>query len=241
MTLRPLVGQARLALRLSRVYWLMNVFSGLLLPLIVLGVFGQRMPAEGRSRLLIGSALFGAIMVVLRKAGISLTADRVFGQRELLATTGLSRESYLGGMALEAFAISLLPLGVLAAGPVLAGVPAPASWLWLPPYLLAIAAFYTLGVCLSCVSPSLPSSVLATNLAGMGFFAFCPLAYPAERVPALVRPLVAWLPPSLAAEAMAAAWAGHALSPAALVALAAWVLLFGLAGWRWFPWTDRRR
>ena len=38
MSARPLFGQALLTLRLSRVYWLMNVFSGLLLPLILIGV-----------------------------------------------------------------------------------------------------------------------------------------------------------------------------------------------------------
>jgi ABC-type polysaccharide/polyol phosphate export permease len=102
-----------------------------------------------------------------------------------------------------------------------------------------VASLFALGACLSAACRSLPSVALATNLVTMGSFTLCPLAYPAERVPALIAPVVSWLPPSLAAESMAAGWTQGALAPAALLALLAWTLVFSLATLRYFPWTDR--
>ena len=238
-SLRPLLGCTALALSVNRSYWVMNVFMGFGLPLIVQAVFGQRMDAPGRTRLLIGNALFGVLLVILRKTAMVMTSDRIFGYRELLATTGLSRESYLGAMALESAVLALLPLAALGFGALAGGATPPASWLWLLPYALAVASLFALGACLSAACRSLPSVALATNLVTMGSFTLCPLAYPAERVPAAIAPVVSWLPPSLAAESMAAGWTQGALAPAALLALLAWTLVFSLATLRYFPWTDR--
>lgn len=238
-SLRPLLGCTWLALSVNRSYWAMNVFTGFGLPLIVQFVFGQRMDAAGRTRLLIGNALFGVLLVIMRKAAMVMTADRIFGFRDLLATTGLSRETYLGAMALESIVMALLPLAALAVAVGTGGATLPASWLWLLPYALAVASSFALGACLSAACRSLPGVALVTNLVTMGSFTLCPLAYPAERVPAAVAPVVNWLPPSLAAESMAAGWTQAALVPAAPLALLAWTLVFALAGLRYFPWTDR--
>lgn len=238
-SLRPLLGCTALALSVNRSYWVMNLFNGFGLPLIVQAVFGQRMDAPGRTRLLIGNTLFGVLLVILRKTAMVMTADRIFGYRDLLATTGLSRESYLGAMALECCVMALLPLVALGLGVWLGSATPPAAWLWLLPYALAVASLFALGVCLSAVCRSLPSVALAVNLVTMASFTLCPLLYPAERVPAALAPLVTWLPPSLAAEAMAAGWTRAALAPGALLALLAWTLAFVLASLRWFPWTDR--
>ena len=238
-SLRPLLGCTALALRVNRSYWAMNVFTGFGLPPIVQAVFGQRMDAPGRTRLLIGNALFGVLLVILRKTALVMTSDRIFGYRDLLATTGLSRESYLGALALESAVMGLMPLAALGLGVLLAGATPPASWLWLLPYALAVASLFALGACLSAACRSLPSVVLATNLVTMASFTLCPLTYPAERVPAALAPIVSWLPPSLAAESMAAGWTQAALAPSALLALLAWTLVFAFATLRWFPWTDR--
>ncbi|HEY8153438.1 MAG TPA: ABC transporter permease [Myxococcota bacterium] len=238
-SLRPLLGCTRLALSVNRSYWVMNVFMGFGLPVIVQAVFGQRMDAPGRTRLLIGNALFGVLLVVLRKTAMVMTSDRIFGYRDLLATTGLSRESYLGAMALEATVMALLPLAALGFCVAVGGAAPPVSWLWLPAYALAVASLFALGACLSAACRSLPSVSLATNLVTMGSFTLCPLAYPAERIPAALAPVVSWLPPSLAAESMAAGWLHATLAPALLLALLAWTLVFALASLRYFPWTDR--
>jgi len=234
-SLRPLLGCTALALSVNRSYWVMNLFNGFGLPLIVQAVFGQRMDAPGRTRLLIGNTLFGVLLLILRKHAMVMTADRIFGYRDLLATTGVSREAYLGAAALESCAMGLLPLAALVFGVWLGGATQPASWLWLPPYALAVVALGALGACLSAVCRSLPSVSLATNLVVMASFTLCPLLYPAERVPAALAPFVTWLPPSLAAEAMAAGWQQGALLLGGLLALLAWRLAFVLATLRWFP------
>jgi ABC-type polysaccharide/polyol phosphate export permease len=238
MSLRPLLGCTWLQLEVERTFWAMNVFSGVAMPLIVVGVFGQRMEGDARTRLLIGSVLFGVLLVVMRIAAMAMTADRVFGFRDLLATTGVSRESYLGARVLMGMAMGILPLAALAAGSLFDGIAPPASWLWLVPYALALVSFQSLGACIASFCPSMPSAGLAANLVTMAAFTLCPLTYPLERVPKLMAPLVSWLPPSLAAEAMAAAWTRGALPLLPLVALLAWTLLFTLASLRWFPWTD---
>jgi ABC-type polysaccharide/polyol phosphate export permease len=239
MSLRPLLGCARLQLEVERTFWAMNVFSGFAMPLIVVGVFGQRMEADARTRLLIGSALFGVLLVVLRIAAIAMTADRVFGFRDLLATTGVSRSTYLGARVLMGFAMGALPLAALGAGSLFDGIEPPASWLWLAPFALALLSFQALGACISALCASMPSAGLAANLVTMAAFTLCPLTYPLERVPKLLAPLVSWLPPSLAAEAMASGWAEGSLPALPLLGLLAWTLAFTLATLRWFPWTDR--
>ena len=238
-SLRPLLGCTALTLSVNRSFWVMNLFNGVGLPLIIQAVFGQRMDAPGRTRLLIGNTLFGVLLMILRKNAMVMTADRVFGYRDLLATTGLSRETYLGASALESCAMGLLPLVTLGLGAWLGGVSMPVSWHWLAPYALSVLSLGALGACLSAACRSLPSVSLATNLVVMASFTLCPLLYPADRVPAALAPVVTWLPPSLAAEAMAAGWTRGVADPGALLGLLAWTLAFALACLRWFPWTDR--
>lgn len=236
--LRPTIGCYLLSMRINRAFWVMNVFVGLVLPVLVQAVFSARLEPAGRTRLLVANVLLALAMVTFRKAGIVLTVDRVFGYRDLLATTGVTRSAYLGAYALDALTLSLLPLGVFAAGVWLLDVPPPASWSWLPPYVLSAVALFTFGVWFGSRTRSLPAVVLAVNLAVMGALAFCPLAYPPERAPAAIRPLVTWLPPSLSAETMSAGWTGEPVSTLRMALLAAWTLAVGALALRRFPWTD---
>jgi ABC-type polysaccharide/polyol phosphate export permease len=238
IALRPTLGLYVLSMRINRTFWVMNVFTGLVLPVIVQAVFSPKLDPDARTRLLVANVILALAMVTFRKAGIVLTVDRVFGYRDLLAATGVTRHAYLGAYALDALTLSLLPLGVFAAGVGLLGVPPPVSWSWLGPYALSAASLFVFGIWFGCKSQSLPPVVLAVNLATMGAMAFCPLAYPPERAPALLRPLVSVLPPSLSAETMSAGWLGEPVSPLQLALLAVWTLGVGVLALRRFPWTD---
>lgn len=237
--LRPVLGLYRLLMHINRTFWAMNVFMALILPLIVQAAFASQLGRPARTRLLICNVLLGLAMVTFRKVGLTLTLDRVFGYRDLLATGGVTRNVYLAAYALDAFTLALLPLGVAVVAVAALQVPAPASWDWLGAYALSAVVLFALGVWFARRAKSLPPVVLTVNLAVMGAMAFCPIAYPPERAPALIRPIVSLLPPSLSAETMAAGWAGEPLPTGPLALLAGWTLLFALLAWRQFPWTDR--
>ncbi len=235
----PVLGWYRLAMRLNRYFWGMTLFGGIGLPLIIQAAFGQRLDGAGRTRLLIGNVVLGLAMVVLRRVSFGLVTDRLFGHRDLVATTALTRGGYLLAYAAEALTVALLPLCVVALAALLPGVTPPSSWEWLVPYALLAASLFALGVVFGSVANSVPAVSLLANVATLVVVAFCPVSYAAERVPDLLRPLVTLLPPSLAAERMAALWDGGALAGGAVALLAAWAAGLLALAWRLLPWTDR--
>ncbi len=235
--LRPTLGLFALNMRLNRRFWVMNVFNGLGLPLIVQFAFGQRMDEAGRTRLLIGNVLLGVLLLTLRKTTLNLTFDRVFGARRLLATTGVTRGAYVMANALDALSMAILPLGAALIAILWGGVPAPTSWAWVVPYLVGSVAFLMLAGWLGAGAGNMPSMSLQVNLVVMVAIAFCPLTYPAERVPDLLGPLVLGLPPSLAAEGMARGWDGSVWMPGVLD-LVAWSGLLAMLAQRRFRWES---
>ncbi len=234
-SLRPTLGLVAVNMRLNRRFWIMNLFNGVLLPAIVLLAFGGYMEPAERTRLLIGNVLLGVLLLTMRKTTLNLTFDRVFGTRRLLAVTGVTRGSYIAANAIDALSMTLVPLVVVAIAVQWADVPPPASWLWLVPYLAGSVAFLTLAGWLAAGEGGMPSMALQVNLVVMFAISFCPLLYPSERVPALIAPVVRWLPPSLAAEGMAAGWGGG-LEVGGLFGLAVWAVLLGALAQRRFRW-----
>jgi len=234
------LGQYRLLLRLNRQYWFANLFVGFGFPLLLQAVLAVQVPPEGHTRLLIGNAVLALLMVTFRPSCFLPVFDRLTGRLGLLATTPLSRRGYLAAVGLDSLAMVLLPLAVVVAGVALLGVPAPASLAFAPLLVLTGGVLSAAGLWLSSFMKSLPATGLAVNAATMFLVAFCPLAYPMERVPSLLVPLVSVLPPTLCAEAMAASWSGEAVASWRLAALAAWGVGLGAAAHRAFPWTGDR-
>jgi len=232
--LAPVLGLYRLSMRLNRAFWPMNAFLAVGLPVVSQAALSSWIDAAGRTRAVVTNVLLGLAMVTFRKAGILLTADRVFGSRELLAAAGVTRAAYLAAYALDACTLAVLPLGALAVAVAFLDVSPPASWRWIVPYAMSVALLFAAGVLCGARSRSLPAVALALNVATMGAIALCPMAYPAARAPAPIRPLVALLPPTLSADLMASAWANGPLDPTAVALLAGWTLLFGAVAWRRF-------
>lgn len=235
----PMLGFYRLNTRVNRSFLGMTLFGGIGLPLIIQAAFGQGLDPEARTRLLIGNVVFGLSMVVLRQTSFGLVVDRTFGYRDLVATTGLTRGAYLAAYGLHGASLGVLPLVVIAAGFALPGVAPPTSMAWLAPYLLTVVAFFALGAIFGGVAEGLPAVSLMANLAVLFTVAFCPVTYPLEHVPALLRPVVSLLPPSLAAELMADLWHGGPLADPRLLGLGVWSVALLALAWRVVPWTDR--
>lgn len=236
--LAPALGFFRLRVRLHRQFLAMNLFSGFGLPLIVQAAFGQQLPPEARTRLLVGNAILGVAMVVMREVSLSLVVERVLGYRDLVATTALDRRGYLLAYAGNSALLAVLPLLFLLVGPWLPGVAPPLSFRWLLPYALVAASFAALGMLLGARAESVPAVSLRANLAVLVTIAFCPVSYPVERVPDVLRPLVTLLPASLGAELLEDGWAGAPILDGRLLALGLWTLALGVLGWRRVSWTD---
>jgi ABC-type polysaccharide/polyol phosphate export permease len=235
---RPLLGHLRLVARLNRSAWLVHVFSGLLMPLLLLAALAAYVGPAERMRLMLGAVVFGALMAIPRKIAVSAAQDRTLGRRELLASAGLVRSAYLGSMAADAALVALLPLGVALSGSLLFGLAGPAAWGWLPLYALFVGSLYGAALCVAAVARSVEMVNVILNLSIMAALSLCPVTYPIERTPEVLRPLLAALPPSLAAELMTASWQGASLQLEGVLGLAAWSLLLGCLAWWTFPWTD---
>lgn len=241
MDARVVLGQYRLLFRLNRHFWFANLFVGFAFPLLVQAVMATRVAPAGRTRLLIGNALLGLLMVTLRPSCFLPVFDRLTGRLDLLATTTLTRGGYLAALGLDALGMTLLPLAVLATGVAFLDVPAPASLAWAPVLVGTGLVLAAAGLWLSAFVHSLPSASLAANVVTMIFVAFCPLMYAMDRVPELLAPAVGLLPPTLCVEAVAAGWRGEPLGAWRVVGVVAWGVGLGIAAWRGFPWTEDRR
>lgn len=234
---RALGGLLLLQLRLTRYFWFTNAFFGVGLPLITLAIYAQRLPGPARTRLVIGN-VFLSVLMVTRNLANELAFDRISGQRDLVATTALTRSGYLGGHVLHTLTQVVLPLTVLALAFPLFHVSLPASSAWVVPFVLGYVSLIGLSLCVGAYARSLPVVSMLSNLVVLGSMAFCPLLYPVERVPAIIRPVVDLLPPTLSAELMEQAWTGQGLAPGSLLLLATWTAGLLAYGWHALPWTE---
>ena len=235
---RPVWGYYVLLVRLVRIHLIFNLIVGVCIPLITFLIYTQRSAAGGHTRVLVGNILFAALMMIARSPANDMVFTRISGLQRLLATCGLTRSGYLVAVGLFALTFAVCPMGVMALGLLLSEVAPPVSWLWLGPFLLAIASMIGAAYYIGATIDSLPGISLVSNLMVMGSLAFCPLLYPADRVPAFMQPVVDLLPPTLSAESMTAAWQGLPVVWWHLPLLAAWTLLFAVPGIRRFRWTE---
>lgn len=233
--LRIAFGLARLKLARMLPTFVMHVVAGVAVPLVLLGVVVNRSDAAS-PRLLLGAVLFSAAIIVMRLPAYYLVADRVQGERNLVATTAVTRWLYLVATGIEAVALCSLPLFVLVAGWLWLDVAEPVSAAWLVPLALTLLAFHGLGLCAAAFARGLPSIVMTIDLLTASVVALCPVFYALERVPPLIRPAVEVLAPTLGIEATVAAWQIGALPASLCGPLAAWcAITLGVAYWR-FPW-----
>lgn len=189
-------------------------------------------PDIDRGRLATGAFLLSATLSVMRMPASVLLSERVLGIRNLLAVAGVSRSEYLAANGVSSLYFGLFPLLALAAAALLlhVGVPDRASyWMTLGLFLITL---HGLALLLSAGFRSLGAFALTANLLVMVMAVVCPLYFPLERVPSAIRPLVALLPGSLAAQMTRSA----AVIPADVVGLVLWALGATALGYLAFPW-----
>lgn len=186
------------------------------------------------ARLVVGALVVASTLSVLRLPAFLLMIDRCFGARALLAATGVSRGEYLAANAIGTALLSLAPLVTFCLASVLLQASpelSPTFWLALALYVLAM---HGASLWLSSLFRSFGGFTMTVNAWLLATASICPVYYPLERVPDLVRPLIRWFPPTLAAELMSGAAPSDALWETLL--LTAWAILsltIGYAAPRW--------
>jgi len=236
--IRLLVGLYALLQSVNRKFIWVAVCLGFCLPLLLQAVLGTWIEPSERAGLMLANLIIAVAMLSFRKAGIVLTADRLFGVRDLLATAGVTRNDYLLAYLLDAVTLSAIPIGAALVAAATMKVAPPTSWAWLVPYTVSAIMLFAAGVLISACVRSIPPAVLAVDLGLMGSLALCPIAYPPDRVPLLIRPLISLSPPTLAAKAIGASWNGGQVFGTSMLLLCSWTMLLAFAAWQSFPWTN---
>jgi ABC-type multidrug transport system permease subunit len=226
---RRLAALVRLQLRATRAQLPARaVFA--LAPLGIAAATAPNVAAARLPRLFLGMAVLSALVAVTRQVALDVAADRLLGRTALLEAIGVTRGQHLAGHAAAALPALAVPALVVVAARGMHGELAPASLGGAAPALLGLAllggaAFAALGAWIGAAARSLATANLAATMIVTLSLALCPVAYAVDRVPAWLAPAVRFLPPSLAAEILSAAWAGERASAADWLLLAAWTAL----------------
>ncbi|WP_326646935.1 ABC transporter permease [Streptosporangium sp. NBC_01755] len=220
-----------------------------LLPLVLLLVLGsipglqEATPDLGGERMI--DTQLPSMMVILSVVTMALTVlpGTLVGYRESgvlrrLSTTPVSPVRLLVAQVVNNLAVAivatvlLIGLGYL----VLGSIPPRSPLVFAGVFVLGTASIFGLGLLISAVAPS------AKSAPGIGSLLMFPLLFmagmwiPRELMPDLVRRIGDFLPMAPFADALRAAWAGHAPQPLHLLVMAVTVLATGgLAAWlfRW--------
>jgi ABC-2 type transport system permease protein len=170
--------------------------------------------------------------------GISTGFDRRYGVLRFLSTTPLGRTGLIAGKVLAVLAVLCLQVAVVSAVALPLGWQPPAAG-WLPAVgllILGAAAFTALGLLVA--GTVRPEATLAiTNLLWILLGALGGIVIPAERLPALARGIVHFLPSGALGEALRGAFLLGTVNFDAALILLIWTVIAGAAAIRWFKWN----
>ena len=201
-----------------------DALLGALTPLLLYVLLAKRAPVDETPRVFLGMVVLSAL-VMMRKLGLDLVSDRVFGQLALIEAMGVTRGRYLAAQLLTGISYGVVPGVVLAVGMALGIVNLPSSSRWVAVLLVVVSSTASLGLLLGACLRSLPAAHLVLNLAAILSMALAPVAYPPERVSGWLLPIVELIPATLGAEALVAAFSRDVFEGFPLALLVAWTLV----------------
>jgi ABC-type multidrug transport system permease subunit len=230
-----LCALVRLQLRVSRA----QLPARTVFALAPLGIAAAAAPTVAPAllpRLFLGMAVLSALIGVTRQVALDVAADRLLGRTALLEALGVTREQHLAAHLAGALPALAVPALLVLAARAMHAELAPASLAGAVPALAALAllagvSFAAFGAWIGYASRSLATANLAATMIVTASLALCPVAYAADRVPAWLSPL-RFLPPSLAAEILSAAWAGRSARGLEWGLLLAWTAIAAVAAHR---------
>jgi ABC-type polysaccharide/polyol phosphate export permease len=233
--LAPALALSGLRLRLFRNYVGFQLIVDIGLPTGYALLTSRVLRPEFYDRLPVAAFLMASTLSLFRMPAILAMIEREFGTGSLLRTTGLSEADQVIASLVSLLYFAVFPALAYALTAVAMRTPPPAALgYWLP---LAAYALTMHGLALLVGRPfrTFGPFSLTVNLVVVAAATLCPLFYPAERVPRLLWPIVAWLPPTLAAESASLARHG-ASAGATTLALIGWMVASLVAGYILAPW-----
>jgi ABC-2 type transport system permease protein len=221
-------------------------FFGVLLPLLLLAVFGAVFSGRPRDLRVIvpGIAGMSVMSATFTSLAYNLTTLRERGILKRLRGTPLAPSAYLAGLAGSAVANAALQLAlVIAAGHWVFGVGWPRDWGALAVFAaLGVVCFAALGVALSHAIPNPESAPAYVNAVFLPQILIAGVFYDEKTAPAAIRDIAQALPLKHLVDGFSGAMvhgAGLAAHGTALVALGLWTAVGVVLAVRGFSWEAR--
>jgi ABC-2 type transport system permease protein len=222
-------------------------FFGVLLPLLLLAIFGAVFVGQQDDLNVIvpGIAGMSVMSATFISLAYNLTTLRERGILRRLRGTPLSPSAYIAGLASNAVANAALQLAiVLLAGHWAFGVPLPSDWGSLAVFAVAgVVCFALLGVAFAHVIPNPESAPAYVNAVFLPQLLLAGVFYDADNAPQLVRDLAQVLPLTHLVDGLSGAMVKHAGVGdhlADLLILLLWGAVGGILAIRGFSWEARR-
>ncbi len=236
--MRAVMALVLLRFRLNRIYFFVQLVINIVLPVVFVLIIAQSQSPDMIPRLVLSAFVVGATFSVFRLPAVILSMERLFANRELLATTHISREKYLASSAIDGIYYAIFPFGALFIAAYMMNVSLPTTAAFWGPLFLYLLVLHGGAIALACWKTSLPTIGLMVNVILMASIALAPIYYPLSNVPTMIKPFVEWWPPSLAMELGSAALASAPGEGMHVIGLAVWSIALMLLGHYFFPWTD---
>lgn len=222
-------------------------FFGVLLPLLLLAIFGAVFSNNQHDLNVIvpGIAGMSLMSATFTSLAYNVTTLRERGILKRLRGTPLRPSAYLAGLASNAVANAALQLAlVILAGRFVFGVPWPRDWGSLLIFAaVGVVSFAFLGVALSHLIPNPESAPAYVNAVFLPQILIAGVFYDAKDAPALIRDVADVLPLKHLVDGLSGAMidgTGVGDHVVALLVLAAWGAVGALFAVRGFSWEARR-
>jgi ABC-2 type transport system permease protein len=222
-------------------------FFGVLLPLLLLAIFGAVFSSRQKDLDVIvpGIAGLSVMSATFTSLAYNLTTLRERGILKRLRGTPLQPSAYLAGLAGNALANAVLQLVlVIVAGKLVFGVAWPRDWGALIAFAAAgVVCFSALGVALSHAIPNPESAPAYVNAVFLPQILIAGVFYDDEDAPRVIRDIAEVLPLKHLVDGLSGAMLrgeGIAAHGTAFLVLAAWTAVGASLAVRGFSWEARR-
>jgi ABC-2 type transport system permease protein len=224
-------------------------FFGVLLPLLLLAIFGAVFSGERKDLDVIvpGIAAMSIMSATFTSLAYNLTTLRERGILKRLRGTPLPPFAYFAGLAGNAVANALLQLAiVIVAGRLVFGVAWPRDWVALLVFAAAgVVCFAALGVALSHAIPNPESAPAYVNAVFLPQILIAGVFYDADNAPTAIRDIAQVLPLKHLVDGLSGAMVhgeGLGAHAVALLVLGLWGaagLVLAVRGFSWDSKSDR--
>jgi ABC-2 type transport system permease protein len=238
---RVVLAQARAELAMT-IGQSERVLVTVIMPVLLLVLFGQLIPVPSIAGKPINFLLPGILSVAIMSSGmvslgIGTAFERYYGVLKRLGASPLPRWGLLAAKLISVLALEVLQAALLIgiAAFFYGWRPSGALWSALPIALLGTAAFVGLGMLMAGALRA-EATLAAANGLFVVFLAIGGAIVPVDHLPGPVAWLAALLPPAALSDALRGALSSQSMHAQSIVSLVAWAIVLPLAAALTFKW-----